>query len=128
MSLNRCTRKWMTWIALAGLVFAQLAVAAYACPLDAPGSASKMYQASGEQTNMPCADSTRADAALCHEHCNQGNLISADAQPAAIEFVSVFEVTVPVVFEMPGVAAPPVPELIHPISPPLSIRNCCFRI
>ena len=128
MSLNRCTHKWMAWIALAGLVFAQLAVSAYACPFNSPGSAAKMNQPSGDHAAMPCADFTRADAALCHEHCKQGNLISTDAQPPAFTMVPAYVVTVPVIFEMPSISAPPVPELVHPISPPLSIRNCCFLI
>ena len=128
MSLNRIKHKWMTWIALAGLVFAQLAVSAYACPLDVSRSAAQMTQAFADHTALPCADSTLPDAALCHEHCKQGNLISTDAQPPAFTIVPAFVVTVPVIFEMPSISAPPVPELAHPISPPLSIRNCCFRI
>ena len=128
MSLNRYIRKWTAWFALAGFVFAQVAVSAYACPLSASNSAAEMSQASAQNTGMPYADSTRPDAALCHGHCQQGKLVSSDAQPPAMEFVPAFVVTVPVAFEMPRISAPSVPELIHPISPPLSIRNCCFRI
>ena len=60
-----------------GIVFSQLAVAAYACPELTPSAALKQMKAMNDMAGMPCADAgmlAKVDQpALCAQHCDQGN-------------------------------------------------------
>jgi hypothetical protein len=60
-------------ISLVALVFAQLTLAAYACP--DLGTASGHGVAVGTQGTEPCAERDPAQPSMCHEHCkNQAAL------------------------------------------------------
>lgn len=107
------------------LLFAQLAVAAYACPVQerAPTMAASA-----------CADMNMdmGSPALCAAHCEPGQQ-SADISvaPAVQAFVpcSLEVVLVPIerATLAPG-SSHVAPLLTHATSPPLAIRHCCFRI
>ena len=109
--MTKVFRRWVCRLMVGVVVFAQMSIAAYACPA-ASGSA---------QGPSP---------ALCAAHCDFGNQ-SADhastptAQPALITTVySLAALTVPSVpagarFDQPG------PQSAR--SPPLAILHCCFR-
>jgi len=128
MSLPRLIRKVAACIAVLGLLFAQFAVSAYACPVT---SGSAAQATSSEAAEPPChhhdGDTNRS---LCQAHCQHGQQSSGDASALATVagFVATFAVVMPAATSGTIVSAPADFDLIHSTSPPLAIRNCCFRI
>jgi hypothetical protein len=118
--------------ALVSLLFMQLAVASYACP----GYAQKTSEAAAmANSGMPCDESMLLNMddeqpSLCHAHCQPGQQsadthalpspVAVSALPAAFTL----SVTVPVFSKAPLQA----PHLKRVTAPPVTIRNCCFRI
>ena len=109
------------------MTFVPLAQAAYACPL--------MAQFANEQTldsaaSIQCDDMDMALGALCKSHCEAGQQNVNDPytpllpMPVAAPF-AVFPPPIKLVL-LP--LASHSPSLVHATSPPISIRNCCFRI
>jgi hypothetical protein len=109
-------------IAALGILFSQVALAAYACPMEFVAAA-----ASAEPADC-CLEEAAATASLCEEHCKDSKASTADNAPASVDFVPAFTVWLT---RPAGVSQPPnfsSPTLVHATSPPLSILNCCFRI
>lgn len=84
------------WIALLGIIFSQLALSAYACPLQAVPGGQQMAQMSDDMAGMPCADmgmkQEAGPSALCVQHCDQGHqsvstVQAPDFQPALVLFL-----------------------------------------
>lgn len=109
------------------MTFVPLAQAAYACPL--------MAQFANEQAlesgaSSQCDDMDMALGALCKSHCEAGQQNVNDPatpllpMPAAAPF-DVFPP--PIQLALSPLAAHST-SLAHATSPPISIRNCCFRI
>jgi hypothetical protein len=126
----RITRKLAACIGLSALVFAQLAVSAYACPVLAQTIEAAQP---ANATAPPCHDMDRVDRdqpALCQVHCQDSLQNVNDVQPAfALSgFVTGFIVMIDSAAQKPLPVRPASPSLLHSTSPPLSIRNCCFRI
>ncbi|CAN7776946.1 hypothetical protein LJR290_007857 [Variovorax sp. LjRoot290] len=144
-------RRWLHRVgrALIGvLLFAQMAIAAYACPGLLPGTSTEMQMLSGNaatlevsntamstaasQATSPCADmagATDPSPNLCAEHCRYGQ--QSDHAPT---------LTVPVVllttlFITPyatDVAMRPRPaaaasSALASVDPPHAILHCCLR-
>ncbi|CAN7597179.1 hypothetical protein LJR289_004333 [Pseudoduganella sp. LjRoot289] len=129
MQPSRTTRLVAALITMFSLLFAQLAVAAYACPDLTMSSMS----AKAAQDAMPgCADMDMAQPGLCQAHCASGHQ-SLDTPPAphVPAFVSGGLVAVVAVADRVFSTAPPPlssPLLTRTTAPPLAIRHCCFRI
>ncbi len=108
---------------MAAVLFTQLAVSAYACPMMAMDMAEVPCQ-----EMMASAEQPMDQPGLCHKHCQneQQNLGSVDPASAPLQMVPAFVITL----EPVSPAALPVtsPALQHPISPPHSIRHCSLRI
>jgi hypothetical protein len=84
------------WIALLGIVFSQLALSAYACPLLAAPGGQQTVEMSADMVGMPCAEMGMmkevGPSALCVQHCDQGHQsVSSvqvpDFQPALVLFL-----------------------------------------
>jgi len=71
--MRRHSRMFAAWIALVALLFAQLAVAAYACPRFTPPEA---------VASMPDCDQPM-NANLCESHCDYGS-VSLDSPKAKV--------------------------------------------
>lgn len=134
MKMHRTQRILTTLVALFGMLFMQLAVAAYACPglldSDMPQT---MANSASPMSSMPgCDQSDRAEPALCHAHCLDGKS-SLDkpqtpvASPAAVIVSAILR---PIEPRLPArtSGAPPDFLLSRSTSPPIAIRHCCFRI
>lgn len=133
------TRRWVRCVAqgLVGvLLFAQIAVAAYACPGRAPAEAAAPKMAATSSTQMSnCDDMTgamdAASATLCAEHCKYGQ--QSDQAPTLNVPVAVLTAlyATPPVAEMaplpPRAAAASLSALVA-ASPPHTILHCVFRI
>lgn len=134
MKLPRKHRILTALIALFGMLFMQLAVAAYACPGLAGSADSQAAVAAGAPaSSMPgCDQPDPAKPALCHAHCQDGKS-SLDkpempvVSPAAVIVSAILTPLDPLAPAcLPG--AEPPSFLQRSTAPPISIRNCCFRI
>ncbi len=126
--MNFVFKRVVVTMAMAALLFAQLAVAAYACP-NLPLSGATLSEPS--QSAAPCAHPNPAQPGLCRAHCM--------AEPQSIDKIAAPDFPVMltrglVISLMPdrSIAAPAVSIqtslLTHAAGPPLAIRHCCFRI
>lgn len=65
MPFRRRHRQWVALIALIGLLFQQLAMASYACPVDTGDMAAAVAS-----QMPPCHSPDTADKSRCHQHCH----------------------------------------------------------
>jgi hypothetical protein len=132
MKLSRRSRFFTVLLALVSLLFTQLAVAAYACPSQNLQQMHDMASVSAVHAGMSgCEGMDMEQPSLCHAHDQTGNQSLdkpetphvAPFMPAALLLaVIALDVTVP------ATALPPEIQLLQrATSPPLAIRNCCFR-
>lgn len=112
----------MGWLGIFALVFAQLAVAAYACP---SASADSADPRAGVFT--PCDQIDRDQANLCGKHCNDAEQSQA-SYPSGCASSPAFTAVVYVGTPLSAGALAGDPALAHATGPPLSIRDCRFRI
>ena len=122
-------------VALVSLLFMQLAVAGYVCPAGMSGMKAEGTKVSAH-AGMPCAGSMSttgiddAQPALCHAHC-QSDQQSADTYQ--VPGVPVMPAIAPAFSQQDVLSISPglprqAPLLQRTTTPPLSVRNCCFRI
>ena len=120
--MARFWRSATGWIGILAILFAQIALAAHTCPMSAG--------AERAATVMPCHPPGGAPTNLCDEHDRQGAQVFDGASSAAsmAHFVPSFIVTLqlPATILAPAFVAPP--SFFRATAPPLTIRNCCFRI
>lgn len=117
------------WV-LVAILFTQLAVAAYVCP-DLAGE-SRMIAASPAAMDKSCMQKDRDNPNLCLQYAQAGD---QSLDRGSVVYFAPLLVILYLVFAGPyvrGLSLAPrsaVPDwLKRAISPPLSIRNCCFRI
>jgi hypothetical protein len=132
MKPSRLTRLVATVVAVISLLFAQLAVAAYACPgMAAPervaANAMKAMEGMEHCTGM---DKVQPNLCHAHNHTSQQSLDRPDLPPVPPFLASglVQMVVMPELIVPPSHAAPAIPSMARATSPPLAIRLCCFRI
>jgi hypothetical protein len=158
MSFTRAFRKGLCRLLVGALVFAQLSIAAHACPAmafpqgedsasaaiasaiwdepdaDAARHGHHASQADTDQAGVPCGDADMALSGLCAEHCQQGQQAvdggQAPSWPAALPAC-----LYPVPSALAADAIEPAPWRIPSsaveavaASPPHAILHCCFRI
>ena len=126
--MNRLSRKLFSLLAIGALLFAQLAVAAYACPMQFAGAdeAASMDAACEKNASQRDADSP----ALCQQHCENGPQNVNDSPQVPVFFaVETGRVVAPSMATMLPIRTSATPAFLsHATSPPHTIRNCCFRI
>lgn len=133
--------RWITAVVLlVSMLFMQLAVAAYACPglTGTEGrtlvvEAATLDQVSMDQTDMSdCPGKDTAQPSLCHAHDHSGNQsLDKPLLPDVVPFIPSALVTKLVALDpanRPAYFSPDSTLLLRTTAPPLSIRNCCFRI
>lgn len=115
--------------ALASLLFAQLATAAYACPMQAAGEF-EMAMPMSDMADMPgCEEAEKRSPALCHAHCQDAAKSFEKAQMpnlAIVQAASLIFLALPSPMVKPKAQVIP-PQLERATDPPLTILNCCFR-
>ena len=126
--MNRTYRKLAGLIGIASVVFAQLALSAYACPmaLQSLDETARQVNTSEGATDAPDLAST----ALCQKHCdNEQQNVNDAPQPPATVSLEPTTVILPVIkLALSLQATAFTRSLFHATSLPASIRNCCFRI
>jgi hypothetical protein len=135
MRLTRSSRWYAAVIALISILFMQLAVAAYACPQLAAGSANAQGRAmaSARSHEMSCcAKPDPEQPALCHAHGQVGKQSLDKPEPPPVQPFSAVGLAIPLVHAAPVEGRTSAPAgialLARATAPPLSIRNCCLRI
>ena len=130
MTLNS-RHRWITvfWTVCA-LLFAQGALAGYACPADAVRSDASVPSPAA----MPCAESMvqevdEAQPALCHAHCQDEQQSADSFQPPLLAPSSQLGavLTLAPVPDRGSGPLPPLPQWRRDTAPRLAIRHCCFR-
>lgn len=109
-------RRFAAYLGILAILFAQAAVAVYACPALAAPSAS-----AGER-HAPCADMDPGAPNLCERHCHGQDQQPGSAPVAVPLFVAAFMVAPsgdPAAALSPRALAPPAPAA----SPPLAFRH-----
>jgi hypothetical protein len=126
--MSRITRKLIALLGIAAVLFAQLAVSAYACPLQDMESDDVVAVAGTASDSRDLRDTD--SPALCQKHCENGkqNINDTPQPPLIVSLSPTFTVTVVNAGPASLAAASPIPSLLRATSPPLSICNCCFRI
>lgn len=127
MKLPRLSHFVAALVTLFSLLFTQMAVAAYACPGQANATFSVSVDADPDAVDMD-AD----EPGMCKAHCDNGKQSfdapgAAHAAPfvaAALTGVLPDARLVEAALEGLATAAP----VTRTTSPPIAIRNCCFRI
>jgi len=126
--MNRTYRKFTSWVGIFTIVFAQLALSAYACPMLLANVGDHNDTASVSSPTSVYADLVSPN--LCHEHCTdeQQNIKDAPQVQPVAEFGRVLSVT-PVMVATTTIPATKLTDpLLHGPAPPLTIQHCCFRI
>ncbi len=134
MQLTRKYRVLTAFVALCGMLFMQLAVAAYACPgLAGAGSSQAPAADRLSMRSMPgCDQPDPAKPALCHAHCLDGKSSLDKPELPVVSPAAVWVSTILTPLEplapalLPGTQPPSFLQRIT--APPISIRHCCLRI
>jgi len=135
MRLSRRQRIFATLIAFASVLFSQLAIAAYVCTAPDVGIGqrpSSMAMAMMHEAMPDCEHMAEEQSPLCHAHC-QADSQSADKPPVPnpTPFVAALLIAEISHREPPAatLAESAASLRLRPDgTPPISIRNCCFRI
>ncbi len=140
MRFSGLSRLTTALILLFSMLFMQLAVAAYACPvlLGAANQAMPVEAMSLDQGNMDqaamngCPGKDMVQPSLCHAHDHSGNQsLDKPLLPDVVPFIPAALVVTLVALDpadRPTYFSSDSMLLMRTTAPPLSIRNCCFRI
>lgn len=130
MRPSRPSRFITAFIVLISVLFMQLAVAAHACPDRQIAQAMVTAHGDGHH-HAACCEGDGASA-LCETHCAPDSVsLDKAATPDVPPFVAIPLRSAGLDTVRPADPGPP--PAVDPFStrikaPPLSIRNCCFRI
>jgi hypothetical protein len=132
MGMTRSLKQWLCRLMAGVMLFAQMSIAAYACPglatsLLEPSSAVASPMANCDQM-MAHAD--KAFPNLCAAHCHQGQQSDQTQVPTlpAMMLISLYTVNPTVPALAPGWPTRAEQIALSAAPPPLSILHCCFRI
>jgi hypothetical protein len=123
--MKRVQKKWVGILGIVALLFAQLVVASYACPLAGHGAPTTAAADSAEPPNTLDPD----QPGLCLEHHKAGTTTVDQTQPPAMQVPVVLGLLVRVAdIRLPHMRRTlPEPDADHLTSPPPSILFCVFR-
>jgi len=130
-------RSVFAWVALLGILFTQLAVAAYACP-SLSRTTSERAQPAADSYATPCPEmAAQAHAEfdarqpdLCNQHCTQDGQASESRLVAAVHqpFVPAFVLREAHPCVLAGIRHAQQPELLRATAPPPLWRTARLRI
>lgn len=134
MRLRRKYRLLTALVALVGVLFTQLAIAAYACPsLYGSQDTAMVANAPSAMASMPdCDQPDSTEPALCLAHCQDAKSSLDKPELPAVAPATFFVSSILVALAPPRLA--PLNDvgrdslLLRTTSPPIAIRHCCFRI
>lgn len=127
---SRRTRLRLALLAACALLLQQLALAAYACTLDAAPATTAMA-AHCEGMSMPMPSSPRSDAALCGYHCVDQAPTAPDARTPTVppDMLPALPPAAPALLPLALMSPPPAYcAAPHPSPPPATILYCTLQI
>jgi hypothetical protein len=126
--MNRFSRKLVSLLGIAAVMFAQLAVSAHACPMQLMGMGEPAAVVASTEATADEADA--GSPALCQKHCENSPQNATDSPQPLVLFSPEPAFAISLAMEIAALlpVATLTPSLLRATSPPLSIRNCCFRI
>lgn len=132
MILSRPSRLVAALIVLCSVLFMQLAVAGYACPGHTGQQDQEVKTMDGDVSMSSCEGMDTSQPNLCHAHEQVGNQsLDKPPTPHVEPFVASILTVVfqALILDPAPITSPPADILLtRSTSPPLAIRNCCFRI
>lgn len=129
--MNTRIRAIAALVAVFGLLFAQLAVAAYACPMIGGGGQSLQSQSPTQDGACDGMPMDAAGSGLCHAHCHLGDVSADKTSPAVPDQTSTFVVITPGGLHQAVATLAPGEQrsiLARATAPPLAVRHCCLRL
>jgi hypothetical protein len=127
MSRLRLHRLTTTFFVVLSLLFSQLALASYVCPLEADAEA----MAAMVQAGQPCDGTDTQQPALCHEHSASPAKTFEAVKLPAVALVAVVQVLL-LPFVLDALEAHAVPATasseVHPPPDPLFLTTLRFRV
>jgi hypothetical protein len=126
--MSRVGRKKIAWLCLSALLFMQLAIAAYACPMPKDGGMPTL--AAVVPAAQPCPMTDQARPKLCEQHCVHASQ-SVDTQPHSTVNAPVLPLLAVVVqptFHLPAGPGIYGALLVTVVDPPPLIRFGVLRI
>lgn len=129
-SMKRRPPPFAVIVAIAAFILAQLMGAVHACDMgtrQAPAKAAAVAHDGGDC----CDHGQTAPDPNCDNHCQQAFKAPERVQASVVASVVAAAVALPAVRtsrSAPRASALPAPHLARHTEPPISIRNCCFRI
>lgn len=118
-------------VAIAAFVLAQLMGALHACEVGLDGKLPAKAVAASTLDGDCCDHGQPAPDPACDNHCQQACKAPERVQAAAVAPLVAIGFAAPVAVPMPaGRPSSPraAPHLARHTEPPISVRNCCFRI
>jgi hypothetical protein len=112
-------------VVVLSLLFSQLALANYACPVQADAAAMASMMASGQ----PCEGMDKAQPALCHEHgANASQSFEAVKVPAPTLPMLVQVLELPLVLDADDAVSAPAAAMREPQPPPDPLYLATLRL
>ncbi|CAH0349774.1 MAG: hypothetical protein Q7V20_19915 [Aquabacterium sp.] len=138
MTMPRALKHWICRLMVGVILFAQMSVAAYACPSNMVSGNATADAITAMGAMVDCEQMgegmgrhlDQANPGLCAEHCHptqQSDHTQAPTVPAAL-LIALYTVALTVDASRPDGLAPTADSRLHAAPPPLSILHCCFRI
>lgn len=138
MTMLRALRHWICRLMVGVILFAQMSVAAYACPSNMVSGNATADAITAMGVMVDCEQMgegmgrhlDQANPGLCAEHCHptqQSDHTQAPTVSAAL-LIALYTVALMVDASRPDGLAPTADSRLHAAPPPLSILHCCFRI
>ena len=125
MKLSRPSRFVAALIALCSMLFVQLALASYTCPMLTPPAAMG-------QAMVDCAGMDMEQPAMCGTHAHSGHQSLDKPEIPQVQPFMATSLTVTLasaILALDPAQDPPTAALLkRSTAPPLIIRHCCFRI
>lgn len=117
-------------VALISMLFMQLAVAAYACPAQEISQAIETVQAMADMPDCSEMDAEQPNLCQAHEQAGNQSLDKPSLPDITALSTGILAVALYVIEHEGDTAFKPIspPNLAKSTSPPVAIRNCCFRI
>ena len=138
MTMPRALKHWICRLMVGVILFAQMSVAAYACPSNMVSGNATADAITAMGAMVDCEQMgegmgrhlDQANPGLCAEHCHptqQSDHTQAPTVPAAL-LIALYTVALTVDASRPDGLALTADSRLHAAPPPLSILHCCFRI
>ena len=131
--MKRTRRRFLAWLTIASVLFAQIAISAYACPMDTQVAGTESQQsAESSVSGADCNDMAGWDQQqpnLCFQHCADGkqNVDNTTQKIPTMDLPLLAVVLLALEISVPQAIRERLLS-VHKTSPPATVRFCVLRI